>query len=160
MVRVAVLSACALLVVLKASAACNYLSDRSVVFADNTKPICEETSDSVSELKTKTLNWATSKIDVKESKKNYWEQWAFKNNQTSILTSKVEKNHFGLGVWMPKELMEEESKMDTEVLLLSHGLMFSVGFGNKGDGQPRMRLDYRWHDYVDADWMMQIEVPF
>ncbi|MCV5991403.1 hypothetical protein OFO94_35620, partial [Escherichia coli] len=67
---------------------------------------------------------------------------------------------FGLGFWMPEELRDEESKMDTEEWLRSHGLMFSVGFGDKSDGQPRMRFDYRWHEYYDADWMMQIEVPF
>ncbi len=42
MVRIVVLSACALLVATQASSACNYLSDRSVVFADNTMPVCED----------------------------------------------------------------------------------------------------------------------
>ncbi len=160
MVRLAVFSPCVLLVATQVSAACSYLSDRSVVFADNTMPVCEQVLDGVGVLATKKLNWSTSKIKLDGSKKNYWEEWAFKKNETSLLTSNLEKNHFGLGIWMPKELMEEESKMDTEEWLLSHGLMFSVGFGNKGDGKPRMRLDYRWHETYDADWMMQFEVPF
>ncbi len=57
MVRIVVFSACTLLVVTQASFACNYLSDRSVVFADNTMPICEDIFDSVGVLSVDTLNW-------------------------------------------------------------------------------------------------------
>ncbi len=160
MVRVAVFSAFALLVVSQASTACNYVSDRSVVFADNTMAVCEEIFDGVSVLTTNTLDWATSKATLNGSKNKYWEEWAFKQNEMPILTKNLKKNHFGLGIWMPEELEDDESKMDTEEWLMSHGLMFSVGFGNKGDGEPRMRLDYRWHEYYDTDWMMHIELPF
>ncbi len=160
MVRIAVFSACTLLVISQASAACNYISDRSVVFVDNTIPVCEDVFESASVLITDTLNWSTTPAALDESIGKYWEQWAFQKKETPILTKNLKKNHFGLGIWMPEDLMEEESKMNTEEWLLSHGLLFSVGFGNKGDGEPRMRFDYRWHDSYDADWMMQIELPF
>ena len=42
----------------------------------------------------------------------------------------------------------------------SHGLKLSLGFGQKKAGEPRVRLDYRWHEVYQADWFMQIEVPF
>ncbi|MGP8306025.1 hypothetical protein [Vibrio sp. YIC-376] len=160
MVRVAVFSACALLVLSQASEACNYFSDRSVVFADNTMPVCEEMFDSFGVLSTDTLNWHISEVVLDGPTENYWEEWAFKPHDTPILTQNLEKNYFGLGIWMPDELVKEESEMTTEEWIRNHGLMFSIGFGDKGDGQPRMRLDYRWHEYYDADWMMQIEVPF
>ncbi len=71
MVRVAVFSASALLLALEASAACNYLSDRSVVFADNTKPVCEDMLDTISALKIKKLDWFKTKATVDGPKKNY-----------------------------------------------------------------------------------------
>ncbi|UYI49213.1 hypothetical protein OFO16_22875 [Vibrio natriegens] len=160
MVRLAVFSTCALLVYSQASLACNYFSDRSVVFADNTMPICEELFDSVGVLSTDTLNWYAPEVELDGPTKNYWEEWAFTPNETPILTQNLEKNYFGLGIWMPEDLLDEESDMTTEEWIRNHGLMFSIGFGDKGDGEPRMRLDYRWHEYYDADWMMQIEVPF
>ena len=30
--------------------------------------------------------------------------------------------------------------------------LVSVGFGDKSDGQPRMRFDYRWHEWVLSSW--------
>ncbi|MDW1913959.1 hypothetical protein J6320_06940 [Vibrio alginolyticus] len=160
MVRVVLFSACALLVVTQAHSACNYFSDRSVVFEDNTLPICEEILDSIGVLSTEALIWYAAEAKLEGPTENYWEEWAIKPEETPLLTQNLEKNYFGLGFWMPEELRDEESKMDTEEWLRSHGLMFSVGFGDKSDGRPRMRFDYRWHEYYDADWMMQIEVPF
>ncbi|YCO01662.1 hypothetical protein ACB087_01825 [Vibrio sp. VNB-15] len=161
MVRIVVLSACALLVATQASSACNYLSDRSVVFADNTMPICEDIFDSVGVLSVDTLDWYETEERARDvPTESYWDEWAIKPDDTPLLTQSVENNYFGLGVWMPEELRDDESKMTTEEWLKSHGLMFSVGFGDKNDGEPRMRFDYRWHEYYDADWMMQIEVPF
>lgn len=160
MVRVAVFSTCALLVATQASFACNYLSDRSVVFADNIVPLCEDVMDSIGVLSTETLNWYQSEKTYDEPPENYWDEWAIKQEDTPFLTQNLENNYFGLGVWMPEELKNEENKMSTEEWLRSHGLMFSIGLGEKNGDQPRMRFDYRWHDYYDADWMMQIEVPF
>lgn len=158
MVRLALLGAYSVLLASQASAGCNYFSDRSVVFADNTLPVCEETFDGV--LSNSALNWDNSAILLDSSEGDYWQEWAFQSHDTKILTQSLKKNYFGLGVWMPEELLAEESKMTAEEWLLSHGVMFSVGFGDKRDGEPRMRLDYRWHEYYNADWMMQIELPF
>nr|WP_319553118.1 hypothetical protein [uncultured Vibrio sp.] len=160
MVRLAVFGTCILLVNPQACLACNYISDRSVVFADNTMLICEELFDSTGVFSANTLSWYVPEVELDGPTQNYWEEWAFTQYETPILTQNLEKNYFGLGIWMPEELLEEESKMTTEEWIRNHGLMFSIGFGDKRDGEPRMRLDYRWHDYYDADWMMQIELPF
>ncbi|MHA2738703.1 hypothetical protein [Vibrio harveyi] len=160
MVRIVVLSACAMLVATQASSACNYLSDRSVVFADNTMPVCEDIFDSVGVLSIDTLSWYTAEKQIEGPTESYWDQWAFKSEDSPILTQNLDSNYFGLGLWMPEELRDDEAKMSTEEWLRSHGLMFSIGFGDKNGSEPRMRVDYRWHEYYDADWMMQIEVPF
>ncbi|MGR5237143.1 hypothetical protein [Vibrio alfacsensis] len=160
MVRIVVFSTCMLFVATPASSACNYLSDRSVVFAKNTMPVCEDVFDSVGVLSVDTLSWYEAKKTLDEQTENYWDEWAIKSENTPLLTQNLKKNYFGLGVWMPEELQNYENDMTTEEWLRSHGLMFSVGFGDKNDGEPRMRFDYRWHEYYDADWMMQIEVPF
>ncbi|WP_325205958.1 hypothetical protein [Vibrio sp. 03_296] len=61
---------------------------------------------------------------------------------------------------MPEEYENQVASMTTEEWLRSHGLMFSIGLGDKKSGEPRMRFDYRWHETSEADVMMQIEVPF
>ncbi|MBM4929507.1 hypothetical protein HYO31_05660 [Vibrio parahaemolyticus] len=160
MVRVVVFSVCALLVVTQANSACTYLSDRSVVFESNTMPTCEEVFDSLGLLGANALDWDANRPKVQGPIENYWEQWAIKSEDTPFLTQNLDKNYFGLGFWMPEELRDDEKEMTTEEWLRSHGLMFSIGFGDRSDGEPRMRFDYRWHEYYDADWMMQIEVPF
>ncbi|MDW1647145.1 hypothetical protein [Vibrio sp. Vb2976] len=126
MVRVVLFSACALLVVTQAHSACNYFSDRSVVFEDNTLPICEEILDSIGVLSTEALIWYAAEAKLEGPTENYWEEWAIKPEETPLLTQNLEKNYFGLGFWMPEELRDEESKMDTEEWLRSHGLMFSA----------------------------------
>ncbi|MGX1926558.1 hypothetical protein ACUALS_15570 [Vibrio sp. NH-7] len=90
----------------------------------------------------------------------YWDDWVLKSETNPILTRALSSNYVGVGVWVPTELENRLHAMDTEEWILSHGLLLSVGFGKKSAGEPRMRLDYRWHDKYDGDVMMQIELPF
>ncbi|MCK6264274.1 hypothetical protein KP803_13420 [Vibrio sp. ZSDE26] len=91
---------------------------------------------------------------------SYWDDWVLESASDPMLTQSISSNYFGLGIWMPQVLEDQVSSMSTEEWLMSHGVQFSVGFGDKKSGQPRMRLDYRWHDKYDGDVMMQVEVPF
>ena len=91
---------------------------------------------------------------------SYWDDWVMNSAADPFVTQNISSNYFGLGVWMPQHLEDELSSMSTEEWLMSHGVQFSVGFGDKKSGQPRMRLDYRWHEKYDRDVMMQVEVPF
>ncbi|ENI4488643.1 hypothetical protein ABXZ88_004552 [Vibrio fluvialis] len=93
---------------------------------------------------------------------NYWNGWiaADSNDTNPFLTQQLENSYLGLSVWMPTELAARENQMSTEEWLMSHGLKLSLGFGQKKAGEPRVRLDYRWHEVYQADWFMQIEVPF
>ncbi|MFV0448042.1 MAG: hypothetical protein ACK5MF_06220 [Vibrio sp.] len=96
----------------------------------------------------------------KENISDYWEQWGFEQEEEPFYTHKVAQSYIGVGVWMPTELLEEQAEMSTEEWLKSHGLLLSLGFGSKRKGEPRMRMDYRWHDDYQVDLMMHIEVPF
>jgi len=95
-----------------------------------------------------------------ENVSEYWEQWGLQSEDEPLFTHKIAHSYIGVGVWMPTELLKEQSEMSTEDWLKSHGLLLSLGFGNKQTGEPRMRMDYRWHDDYQVDLMMHIEVPF
>ncbi|MFM2587978.1 hypothetical protein [Vibrio sp. TBV020] len=90
----------------------------------------------------------------------YWSEWLLNNDSNPILSKSLASNYIGVGVWVPSELEDQLSSMDTEQWIKSHGLQLSLGFGDMNTGQPRMRVDYRWHDERDGDVMMQVEVPF
>lgn len=90
---------------------------------------------------------------------SYWDDWVLKSASNPILSRHLSSNYFGIGVWMPSELEEKMATMSMDEWLRNHGLQFSVGFGDKKAGEPRMRLDYRWHDDYEGDVMMTIEVP-
>ncbi|RTZ18224.1 hypothetical protein EJ063_05405 [Vibrio aquaticus] len=91
---------------------------------------------------------------------SYWSDWLLDNEASPILSKSLASNYIGLGVWVPSELEDELASMDTEEWIRSHGLQLSLGFGDMNTGQPRMRVDYRWHDQREGDVMMQVEVPF
>jgi len=92
---------------------------------------------------------------------SYWSDWLISNETNPLIsTNSASSKHFGVGVWVPNELEEQLTDMDTENWIRSHGLQLSLGFGDMDAGTPRMRLDYRWHEQYDGDFMMQVEVPF
>lgn len=92
---------------------------------------------------------------------DYWsEWWNLEEDTQPILTENFAFSYFGIGLWLPEEVAEQERKMSTDEWILNHGLKFSLGLGEKQTGKPRMRFDYRWHNEYDGDVMMQVEVPF
>ena len=97
-----------------------------------------------------------------EEKPDYWADWVLRTDANPVLTQSVADNYFGIGWWSPSknEGERQDTELTTEEWLMNHGLMFSVGFGDKKIGQPRLRLDYLWHDEYQDNLMMQIEVPF
>lgn len=90
----------------------------------------------------------------------YWSEWILGDGNSPIVSQHIATNYVGIGVWVPSELEDQLSDMDAQQWLMSHGLQLSLGFGDKKSGEPRMRLDYRWHDEHEADLMMQVELPF
>ncbi|WP_146029071.1 hypothetical protein [Vibrio diazotrophicus] len=112
------------------------------------------------------LEYASDKLfeldffNDKEIISDYWGQWGFEREDEPLFTHKIAHSYIGVGVWMPPKLLEEQAEMSTEEWLKSHGLLLSLGFGSKKKGEPRMRMDYRWHEDYEVDLMMHIEVPF
>lgn len=100
---------------------------------------------------------SSNKLDMVDTA--YWDQWLIKGQSEPFLTQRLANNYFGLGVWMPSELEDEVDQMSYDEWLLSHGLQFSFGVGNKSAGEPRLRFDYRWHEKHQGDFFMQFEIP-
>ncbi|KJY84587.1 hypothetical protein TW81_03410 [Vibrio galatheae] len=96
----------------------------------------------------------------REDYSSYWLDWLFGTDSNPLISNRASSNYFGLGVWVPSELEKQMKAMDIEDWIKSHGVQFSVGFGDVQSGKPRVRIDYRWHDQYDGDVMMQVEVPF
>lgn len=94
------------------------------------------------------------------SETDYWSEWVLKTETNPVLTKNFSDNYFGVGWWQPDGVNSTEEERTAEEWLMDHGLMFSVGFGDKQDGKPRFRLDYLWHDEHQDNLMMQVEVPF
>ncbi|MDG3087863.1 hypothetical protein P7F88_18015 [Vibrio hannami] len=88
---------------------------------------------------------------------DYWAHWSGHLVDNPVLTGGDEISHFGLGLWQPNE---EESIADMTYVewLRSHGLQFSLGFGEPG--KPRFRFDYQWHEMINDHVSFQVEVPF
>lgn len=100
--------------------------------------------------------------EVSSTSRDYWQGWLVndENDSNPFLTQQLEHSYLGLGVWVPSELVAQDRDMTTEDWLINHGVKFSVGFGERIPGAPRVRFDYRWHEVYQADWFMQVEVPF
>lgn len=89
----------------------------------------------------------------------YWSDWVLKTESNPFLSQHYSDSYFGIGVWSPTEF-EDEEELTTQEWLMNHGLQFSVGFGEKKLGEPRLRFDYMWHEDEQDNVMMQVEVPF
>lgn len=90
---------------------------------------------------------------------DYWSDWVLKTDSNPFVSQSFSDSYFGIGVWSPTEL-DEDDEISTQEWLMNHGLQFSVGFGEKKLGEPRFRLDYMWHEDEKDNVMMQVELPF
>ena len=90
---------------------------------------------------------------------SYWDEWLLNQESEPLLTGNIEKSYVGIGLWVPDEIARHKDEMSMQEWLMAQGLHLGVGFGEKGK-EPRLRLDYRWHQDHQGDMMMQVEVPF
>ncbi len=143
-----------------ASAACNNeYDDRSVMLQDNDEfSLCLDIIEGINSFTDSILS-VGGLIKDEPAANDYWSDWVLKNDADPLITQQVSQSYFGVGVWIPEEL-DEDNSLTTEQWLMSHGLQLSVGLGNKSPDTPRVRFDYRWHETHDGDVMMQVEVPF
>jgi hypothetical protein len=143
-----------------AHADCDFFSLGSIMLTSDDENSCLDFSSSIESFGQRMLEISGLSDEEPESTADYWSDWVIQNKDTPLLTQSLESNYVGLGMWFPEDLEDEQYDMSTEEWLMNHGLQLSIGFGEKVDGQPRMRFDYRWHDSRDADLMMQVELPF
>ncbi|MFA0087517.1 hypothetical protein BCU70_01475 [Vibrio sp. 10N.286.49.C2] len=90
---------------------------------------------------------------------SYWDEWLLNQESEPVLTGNYKSSFVGIGLWAPAEIARQKDEMSMQEWLMSQGLHVGVGFGEKGK-EPRLRLDYRWHEDYQGDMMMQVEVPF
>ncbi|MDN3680618.1 hypothetical protein QWZ04_09840 [Vibrio tapetis subsp. quintayensis] len=104
--------------------------------------------------------FAISEFAPKEEKTDYWSEWILNSESEPLFTSKLDKNHFGFGVWTPKEYADRFDDLSYYDQLKAQGFLLSLGLGEPNGDEPRMRIDYRWHNKVEGDVYLQVEVPF
>ncbi|MEZ8546483.1 hypothetical protein AB6D12_03210 [Vibrio cyclitrophicus] len=143
-----------------AYADCDFFSLDSIMLTSGDENSCLNFSTSIESFGQRMLEISGFSGGDSESKPDYWSDWVIQSKGSPLLTQSLESNYVGLGMWFPEDLEDEQYDMSTEEWLMNHGLQLSIGFGEKVEGQPRMRFDYRWHDSRDADLMMQVELPF
>ncbi|MEZ9127760.1 hypothetical protein CWO33_10720 [Vibrio splendidus] len=143
-----------------AHADCDFFSLDSIMLTSDDENNCLDLSTSLESFGQRMMELSGLSEDEPESTADYWSDWVIQSKDAPLLTQSLESNYVGLGMWFPEDLGDDQYDMSTEEWLMNHGLQLSIGFGDKVEGQPRMRFDYRWHDSRDADLMMQVELPF
>lgn len=138
---------------------CSLLSGSSIMVQSSAMDVCTTLQDKLSAFRDTATSWWQQEEQA-DAEQGYWEDWTLKPKDNPVISQTLSDKHFGVGFWLPQEYENQLAKMSTEEWLKSHGLLFSIGFGDKHSGEPRMRFDYRWHESSEADLMMQIEVPF
>ncbi|OBT07925.1 hypothetical protein A9264_05500 [Vibrio sp. UCD-FRSSP16_10] len=130
---------------------------RSVIFVESTLELCEDLLDTVDELVDELLISAHIK-EESTTTLGYWSDWMLKNVDDPLLTQRVEDSFFGVGLFRPYEMTSNDDELSYEDWVKTHGVQFSVGIGEKD--QPRVRLDYQWHERFEDVFHVQFEVPF
>ncbi|MCC4786810.1 hypothetical protein AB6E39_02065 [Vibrio splendidus] len=143
-----------------AHADCDFFSLDSIMLTSDDENNCLDLSTSLESFGQRMMELSGLSEGEPESTADYWSDWVIQSKDAPLLTQSLESNYVGLGMWFPEDLEDDQYDMSTEEWLMNHGLQLSIGFGDKVEGQPRMRFDYRWHDSRDADLMMQVELPF
>lgn len=137
--------------------ACDQLKPASVVMEQHAET-CNEAPGALNDITEQFLSlFNQAEEDEMRNEGHYWQEWAFNTENTPIISSQLDKNVLGVGFWTPDEI--EETELSYEEWLDNQGLQVSFAVGNKGK-EPRVRVDYRWHDEHTPDVLFQVEVPF
>lgn len=107
-----------------------------------------------------TTYYQNAPLDYQLTNNDYWATWQDQSLDDPIVTGRVKESFFGVGLWLPDALLDSEQEMSYSEWLISHGLQFSVAFGDSDSEGPKMRMDYRWHNRYQGDVMLQLEWPF
>lgn len=142
--------------------ACNLDRDptKSLVVADKSLNLCDELVNTVDELVDRFVA-ATRVRDAEQAgTSDYWSDWILKNVDDPLLTQRIEDGFLGFGVFRPYEMTLNDDELSYEEWIKTHGIQLSLGIGDKNGDEPRVRLDYQWHDRHEDLVHVQVEVPF
>ncbi|WP_261875235.1 hypothetical protein [Vibrio rarus] len=131
---------------------------RSIVLIESTLELCEEFIETVDELVDDLL--VSTHLKEQSTTVGYWSEWMLQNVDEPLLTQRVDEGFFGLGIYRPYEMTDNDPDLSYEDWIKTHGLQLSVGIGEKKKNEPRVRLDYQWHERHEDVIHVQVEVPF
>lgn len=87
-----------------------------------------------------------------------WDTWKYDWDMTELVSAQTQSMYYGFGVWQPQTLEAAQDKLDVAEWVKSHGLKFS--FSAKSEStNTRYRIDLRWHERTDTEWLLQMQVP-
>ena len=88
---------------------------------------------------------------------SYWSGWQSEKQVDPLLSHSLSTSHFGIGFWLYDE---NSDSTELSAMIQDYGIQLSVGLGEFEVGEPRIRLDYRWHEDYSGDIVMQLDLPF
>ncbi|GAM55259.1 hypothetical protein JCM19231_5091 [Vibrio ishigakensis] len=132
----------------------------SLVMVETTLELCEDLVNSVDHLVDRFLVATHIKQENERTDLDYWSNWMLKNVDDPILTQHVSEGYFGLGFYRPEEMTLNDDELTYEEMIKTYGVLLSVGIGEKRKNEPRVRLDYQWHERHEDVFHVQVEVPF
>ncbi len=140
------------------SYACLSMFEESVVIEKPKFFLCQEISTSVETLVGEFVELLNRNETYSPIDNDYWNEWALKGDEQPLLTQRLSDNALGLGLWQPEEYAEIDD-MTYREWFDSHGVLLSLGFGDRQSGHPRMRIDYHWHNEHEDNVNVLIEIP-
>lgn len=133
---------------------------QSVMLVENAFTLCEDITTSIDHLVNKLLESKSTDSNVANPLiSDYWDEWAIASTpEAPLLTQNIQGNAIGLGLWLPQEIADNDD-LDYLQWIENQGVMLSIGLGNKKSNEPRMRIDYQWHDKFEDSVHVQVEFP-
>ncbi len=139
--------------------ACWEGEQESVVLVEKAFSLCEDITNSVDHLVSQLVDATNSITAPNPLSTQYWDEWAMNASQHDpFLTQDIQGNAIGLGLWLPQELADDE-EMSYMDYIENQGVLLSLGLGAKSSNEPRMRIDYKWHDEYEDTVHVQLEFP-
>ncbi|KKD61562.1 hypothetical protein RN22_04840 [Grimontia sp. AD028] len=88
-----------------------------------------------------------------------WDSWKHDWDIPHFLSTQTGASYYGFGVWKPEEYQKQSfTEIGMEDWILNHGLNFSFTT-ESNNSDTRYRLDMRWHEDTNTEFLLQMQVP-
>lgn len=89
----------------------------------------------------------------------FWDTWQHDWDIPHFLSAYTGKSYYGFGVWKPEAFQHQSvTEVGMGDWLLNHGLNFSFTT-ESNTRETRYRLDMRWHEDTNTEFLLQMQVP-